>query len=375
MQNGLPHSEDHHSAPKKALPVRLPLAAPPLPITLQKKIEYSKRHSPPNPSCPGAGVPGYANTVSLRTGAKRTSPPPPPPKGKTHESERRTVDSSSLLPQLVVERQKPTPSPPPFSASSSIREDYGRHRSPCSLFHRDDSRSLATCTASSLSPAPVHTTSSYARADEFATRLATPAHHDTHACVSGAPSPDTTVTYARVSCPPICLGLVIPTLALLPPLSLKFGHPYALPPFPPWDGYAPKIVAAYALSALGSTAYIAPVPAEEKVAVGVGVTDTWHTHSSGSMASPPAPIESRRGNISTEMHQHVGAWRSAFGLWRWLHGASLSSFESTRTTTGGNQRRRLMHCMHADSSKRNWAQRANAGHCRRQPQKRFAEAE
>jgi hypothetical protein len=46
------------------------------------------------------------------------------------------------------------------------------------------------------------------------------------------------------------LGLVIAlTLALLP--SLGFGLPYA---FPPWAGYAPNVVAAYALSVLGSTA-------------------------------------------------------------------------------------------------------------------------
>jgi hypothetical protein len=33
-----------------------------------------KNDSPPNPPCLGAGVPGYANTVSLLTGAKRYSP-------------------------------------------------------------------------------------------------------------------------------------------------------------------------------------------------------------------------------------------------------------------------------------------------------------
>jgi hypothetical protein len=55
------------------------------------------------------------------------------------------------------------------------------------------------------------------------------------------------------------------TLALLP--SLGFGLPYAVPPP---VGYAPKVVAAYALSALASCAYTPPP--EEKVAFGVGVT-------------------------------------------------------------------------------------------------------
>jgi hypothetical protein len=59
----------------------------------RKSIKYID--SPPNPPCPGAGVPGYANTVSLLSGAKRYSPSPP--------------SSSSPLVEGVLEEEEGPP--------------------------------------------------------------------------------------------------------------------------------------------------------------------------------------------------------------------------------------------------------------------------
>ncbi|KAJ7890440.1 hypothetical protein B0H13DRAFT_2531082 [Mycena leptocephala] len=425
MQNGLPHSEDHRSAPKKALPVRLPLAAPPLPITLQKKIEYSKRHSPPNPSCPGAGVPGYANTVSLRTGAmsySSSSPLLPLTEGEEEgaprggEDERyylirvvpRNVPSSASLCRRrsndtrVGGSSTPSPAParhlspsPALSGKTSPRRDplrppplatstpttvrsraryrrgsadelksrprYSRrrvvaHTPPHPLAIRTAPTMRATphddCIARPLviSVHHVHTRTHDVVLHRNAARrvlsahCATPhplaptsAHHDANARTSRPPALSVTPLLAHsrhlrnsrknesplLSSPQVVtrapLLMTLPTFAPnLPrarnpytrtalPLSLKFGLPYALPPFPPWDAYAPKIVlvAAYALSALGSTAYIAPVPAEEKVAHGV---------TAGAHRKPPREYLHR--NASACRCVAVSIWTLALAAWR-----------------------------------------------------------